>query len=401
MIPLELVKEISLKTESKIIFLVMDGLGGLPNPESGKTELETAETPNLDLLAKEGVCGLSDPVSTGITPGSGPSHLALFGYDPIKFLIGRGVLGALGIDFPLEPRDVAARINCATADQNGVITDRRAGRISTETCAELCKLLEQIKIEGVELFVRPEREHRGVLILRGENLSGALSDSDPQKNGLMPKEVLPIEKEAQPTASIVNQFIKEARRILKDRRPANMILMRGFASYRKYPPMGEIFKLSSAAIAIYPMYRGLARLLGMEILDAGLNLNDQIQVLKKNYHKYDFFYFHVKGTDSAGEDGDFQRKVKVIEEVDRRIQSIMELKPDVIVITGDHSTPSLLKSHSWHPVPLLLWSKWCRPDDVNRFGEKECAGGGLGKISAVDILPLAMANALKLEKFGA
>lgn len=401
MVPFEIMKEISVKTESKIIFLIIDGLGGLPHPVNGKTELETAKTPTLDRLARSGICGLSEPISPGITPGSGPSHLALFGYDPIRFLIGRGVLGALGVAFPLKLLDVAARINFATVDRDGIITDRRAGRISTETCAELCEELELIKMEGVEIFVKPEREHRGVLILRGEGLSGALTDSDPQKVGLKPKEVRPIEKEAQATADIANQFISEARNILKDRRPANMVLLRGFSSYKKFPAMSEIFKLSAAAIALYPMYKGLARLLGMEVLEAGDNFDDQIDILKQNYNKYDFFYIHVKATDSAGEDGDFERKVTVIEEVDQKVQSIIDLNPDVIVVTGDHSTPSSLKSHSWHNVPLLLWSKWCRADEVDQFGEKGCAKGGLGKINATDIMPLAMAHALKLEKFGA
>ncbi len=404
MLTIEQIEELAQPSSSRIILLVIDGLGGLPRPETGKTELETARTPNLDLLAKEGICGLIDPVSTGVTPGSGPGHLALFGYDPLRFTIGRGILEALGVDFPLHDGDVAARGNFCTIDESGIVTDRRAGRISTEKCAELCQRMVGIKIKGAEILVSPVKEHRCVVVFRRENLCPALSDSDPQKIGLAPRSVEALSPEAEETAQLANEFLSEAGNILKSEHPANMVLLRGFSQHPHLPPMSEIYKLNPAAIATYPMYRGLARLAGMEILESGPSLSDELDTLSLHYHgtvPYDFFFIHVKATDSAGEDGDFNRKVSVIEEVDSHIPRLMELSPDVVMVTGDHSTPAMLKAHSWHPVPFLLRSQWCRPDSVTDFSESSCARGSMGRFPGVDIMPLAMANALKLSKFGA
>lgn len=401
MIGLEHIQQIAKPTASKIVMIVLDGLGGLPHPKTGKTELETAKTPNLDKLAKEGTCGLVDPVATGITPGSGPGHLALFGYDPIKFTVGRGVLEALGIDFELRDGDVAARGNFCTVNGEGIITDRRAGRISTEQCAELCRLLDGATIDKVSVSVVPVREHRFVAVFRGSGLSDALSDSDPQKEGLIPKAVEAIDSNAAKSARIVNKFIDKAQKALEGREPTNMVLLRGFASYPDFPKMNQVFSLKPAAIAVYPMYRGLAKVVGMDALPAGKTIEDQLFTLAEHYSSYDFFFLHIKGTDSAGEDGDFARKVSIIEEVDRTLPKLLSLKPDVVVITADHSTPALLKGHSWHPVPFLLSSKWCRTDDVLEFSERACCSGALGRFPATDIMPLALANALKLNKYGA
>ncbi|MFH1381587.1 MAG: 2,3-bisphosphoglycerate-independent phosphoglycerate mutase [Chloroflexota bacterium] len=398
---LDLIKSIAVPSPSKIIMLVMDGLGGLPLPETGQTELETARTPNLDMLAAKGTCGFSEPVGPGITPGSGPGHLGLFGYDPVTFNIGRGVLEAVGIDFDLQPGDVAARGNFCTVDNKGLVTDRRAGRISTEKCTELSQLLDGQTIEGVKVFVRPVREHRFIAVFRGSDLSAGLNDSDPEETGVPPKEIKAMQPAAGKTASIASQFVTRAKNILAGHQPANMVLLRGFSTHPHFPTMSEIYQLKPAAIASYPMYRGLARLVGMEVLKTGSTIEEEVQTLIKNYASYDFFFLHVKGTDSAGEDGDFDRKVKVIEQVDKALPEIIKLKPDVIVVTGDHSTPALLKAHSWHPVPLLLWSPWCRFQKVSKFGESACAVGGLGRIPAIQIMPLAMAHALKLNKFGA
>jgi len=400
-INLELIKPISRSSPTSIVLLVIDGLGGLPNPQTGKTELETANTPNLDKLATRGICGLIDPVSPGITPGSAPGHLALFGYDPVSFNIGRGVLEAIGIDFDIQQGDVAARGNFCTVDETGLITDRRAGRISTEKCAELCQLLDGVVIDEVKLFVCPVKEHRFIVVFRGEELASELSDSDPQQIGVAPKVVTALRPEAGRMAGIINQFIAQAKAILAGHYPANMVLLRGFSQRPQFPTMGEVYKLKPAAIASYPMYRGLAKLVGMEILKTGTSIEDEFATLKQNYANYDFFFLHIKGTDSAGEDGDFDRKVRVIEEVDNTLPSLTSLEPDVIVVTGDHSTPALLKGHSWHPVPILLHSKWCRPDRVSEFSESACVSGGLGRFPATQIMPLAMANALKLNKFGA
>jgi len=398
---LELIKEISRPSPSKIVMVVIDGLGGLPSPETGKTELETAKTPNLDQLASQGICGLIDPVGPGITPGSAPGHLALFGYDPQSFSIGRGVLEAVGIDFELNPGDVAARGNFCTLDDAGLVTDRRAGRISTEKCAELCQLLDGIVIDGVKLFVLPVREHRFVAVFRGKGLLSEVSDSDPQQTGAAPKAVTALKPQANTMAAIANKFLARAKIDLAEHHPANMVLMRGFSQQPHLPTMAEVYKLKPAAIAVYPMYRGLAKLVGMEVLKTGITIAEELTTLEQNYAGYDFFFLHIKGTDSAGEDGDFEGKVRVIEEVDKALFTLTSLNPEVIVVTGDHSTPALLKSHSWHPLPIVLYSKWCRSDRVAEFSEQACISGGLGRFAATQIMPLAMANALKLNKFGA
>ena len=383
------------------MLLVIDGLGGLPNPETGKTELETANTPNLDLMAAKSICGLIDPVSPGITPGSAPGHLSLFGYDPVSFNIGRGVLEAMGIDFDLQLGDIAVRGNFCTVDEAGHVIDRRAGRIPTEKCAELCQLLSGLEIEGVELFVCPVREHRFIIVFRGKRLSPEVSDSDPQQVGTAPRAVVALNPQADIMAAISAQFIAGAKAILIEHYPANMVLLRGFSQRPHFPTMAEVYKLKPAAIASYPMYRGLAKLIGMRILETGTSIEEEFVTLKQNYTDYDFFFLHIKGTDSAGEDGDFNRKVRSIEEVDNALPGLTSLKPDVIVITGDHSTPALLKGHSWHPVPIILYSRWCRPDRINEFSESACIFGGLGRFPGTQIMPLAMANALKLTKFGA
>jgi len=401
MATLQEIREISVVSASKIVMLVIDGLGGLPDARTGHTELEAAHTPYLDQLAKKSICGLIDPVSPGITPGSGPGHLALFGYDPLKFTIGRGVLEALGIGFELTKNDIAARGNFCTVDDDGLIVDRRAGRITTDKCAELCKLLGQIKLEGVELFVLPVKEHRFSFVLRGKELRAELNDTDPQRAEVAPYTAKYTKIIAKHTADIVNEFISKSKGILAKHHPANMILLRGFSKLPDIPSMSEIYKLTPAAIAVYPMYKGLAKLIGMKVFSADGGIQEELKILADCFDKHDFFYVHVKNADSAGEDGDFKRKVSVIEQVDSALPQLLELKPEVIVVTGDHSTPAMLKGHSWHPVPVLLYSQWCRSDDVKEFSESACISGGLGRLHATDIMPLAMANALKLTKYGA
>jgi len=398
---LELIKRISRPTPSKIVLLVLDGLGGLPGPETGKTELETASTPNLDGLAARSVCGLSDPVGPGITPGSAPGHLALFGYDPVSYNIGRGVLEAVGVGFDLQPKDIAARGNFCTVDGAGLITDRRAGRIPTEKNAELCRLLDGMVVDKIKVLVHPVREHRFIAVFRGEGLSPDVTDSDPQQVGAAPDIITALSPADEKMAAIANQFVAQAKTVLAEHIPANMVLLRGFSQQPHFPSMAEIYKLKPAAIASYPMYQGLARLVGMDVLPAGTSIEDEFNTLAQNYGDYDFFFVHVKGTDAAGEDGDFHRKVRAIEEVDRALPQLTNLQPDVIVVTGDHSTPALLKGHSWHPVPALLYSEYCRTDSVTEFSESACILGGLGHFPATQIMPLAMANALKLTKFGA
>jgi 2,3-bisphosphoglycerate-independent phosphoglycerate mutase len=398
---LEIIKEIAIPSPTKIVLLVIDGLGGLPDPRTGKTELETAHTPNLDRLATKGICGLSDPVAPGITPGSAPGHLALFGYDPVSFQIGRGVLEAVGIDFDLQAGDIAARGNFCTIDKDGLVTDRRAGRVSNEKCIELCQLLDGRLIDGVRILVSPVREHRFAAIFRGQSLALEVSDSDPLRVGVAPKSITASNPEASKLADIANEFIIQAKATLAEHYPANMVLLRGFSQHPQLPTMSEIYQLKPAAIASYPMYRGLAKLVGMEVLKTGTTIEDEFTTLKQNYTKYDFFFLHIKPADNAGEDGDFDRRVKIFEQFDSIVPELTKLEPDVIVVAGDHSTPAMLKGHSWHPVPLLLYSKWCRPDRVTEFSEPACLPGGLGRFPATQVMPLAMANALKLTKCGA
>jgi 2,3-bisphosphoglycerate-independent phosphoglycerate mutase len=398
---LELMRELSVKTQSKIIMVVLDGLGGLPNPNTGKTELETAYTPNLDALATQGICGLSDPIMPGITPGSGPGHLGLFGYDPTRYVIGRGALEALGIDFDLRPGDIAARGNLCTLDDQGVIIDRRAGRIPTGKSRDLAALLDGMEIDGVKVIVEPVKDHRLVAVFRGEGLSDALTDSDPQRTGMAPQRVTAQEMTAERTAVVANRFLEQAIEILSEHHPANGLVLRGFSHKPNFPSFNEVYKLDACAIASYPMYRGLAKVVGMTVLKTGPTLAEEIETLKSNFNKYDYFFFHVKATDAAGEDGDFGRKVTALEEFDRILPQITALQPDVMVVTGDHSTPAVLGGHSWHPVPVVLNSHYCRPDPVTSFSETVCILGGMGRLPACHLMPLAMANALKLEKYGA
>ena len=402
MINEEIMKSLAIKTKSKIVLLVADGIGDLPS-ENNKTVLERAFIPNLDKLASKSVCGLTDPISCGITPGSGPAHLSLFGYDPIKYQIGRGVLEALGIGMELTSRDLACRGNFATLDKEGIITDRRAGRIATELNEKLCKLMQDKinQIGDVKIIIKPGKEHRFVVVFRGDGLEDALSDADPQKVGEKIKFAEPLDSKAKKSVETVNEFMKQATEVLKAHHPANTVLLRGFAKYPGLPTMKELFKLTPAAIATYPMYKGLAKLVGMDILETGESLSDEFKTLQDNFSRYDFFYLHIKKTDSYGEDGNFEQKIKVIEEVDKYIPEVLALKPDVLVVTGDHSTPALMKGHSWHPNPFVLFSKYIRVDEAEQFNEKECVKGGLGRFPAVDVLPLMMANALKLQKFGA
>ncbi len=399
----DLIRQLREDNKSKIVMLVADGLGGLPIEPGGPTELEAARTPNLDRLAAEGTVGLSLPVGPGITPGSGPGHLGLFGYDPLQHQIGRGVLEALGIGVEVGPLDVAIRGNFCTIDDDGRVTDRRAGRIATEVCEKLvAKLREGITIKGVETLVEPVREYRLVVRFRGEGLGDDVADTDPLSAGLHTLEPKAGSPGSEKTARVAAEFLRQARIILKDERPANFLMMRGFAKFPDIATMEDVYGLRSAAIAVYPMYRGLAKLVGMTILDPGKTVGDQMEVLKANWEKFDFFFIHYKYTDSTGEDGNFAKKVEMIEALDAEIPKITALKPDVLIVTGDHSTPSRMKAHSFHPVPLLISAPaTVRPDFVTTFGERPCLAGGLGQILAKHIMPLAMGHAGRLQKFGA
>ncbi len=398
---LELLRELAVPNDTKILLLVIDGLGGLPN-ESGRSELEQANIQYLDRLAQESICGLTLPVDYGVTPGSGPGHLALFGYDPLRYTVGRGVLEALGIDFDLKSTDVAARGNFCTVDAEGRITDRRAGRVATADSAPLCEKLAMIKVPGAQIFVEPVRDHRFLLVLRGEGLSDKVSETDPQREGVKPLAARALAPEAEATASAINDFVSQAERILHDERAANMLTLRGIAKHPPMPAIVDTCKFRAAAIAAYPMYRGLAKLVGMDVLKTGSSFADEVETLKQHWDSYDFFFIHFKRADAAGEDGDFQAKIAALEEVDTYIETLHGLQADVFMVAGDHSTPAVVRGHSWHPVPFLFHTRnFAQSDSTEGFNEKACAKGLLGTFPAKDVLSLAMAYASRLTKYGA
>ena len=397
----DLTRGLHQKNDAKIVLLVADGLGGLPLEAGGLTELETARTPHLDALARRGVQGGSIPVKPGITPGSGPGHLGLFGYDPLKYLIGRGALEATGIGFELGPHDVAARGNFCTLDAAGNIADRRAGRIASEDSAPLAVRLREVKIPGVEVFVEPVKEHRFVVVFRAAGLGGRVEDTDPQATGVPPLDPVPLDEASRRTAEVAKQFIFQAGKLLAGEKKANGLTLRGFAERPALPPFDEVYGLRAAAIAVYPMYKGLARLVGMTIVGKAQTLAEQMDVLEKEWANYDFFFIHFKYTDSTGEDGDFAGKVRRIEELDAAVPRITALDPAVLIVTGDHSTPSLLRNHSWHPVPTLLVSHCCRADGNAEFSERASLRGGLSQFEAKYLMLLALSNAGRMQKFGA
>jgi 2,3-bisphosphoglycerate-independent phosphoglycerate mutase len=390
-------------SDSKIVLLIMDGLGGLPMEPDGLTELEAAHTPNMDRMAREGMVGLTIPIRPGITPGSGPAHLALFGYDPIKYQVGRGVLEACGIGMDIHPGDVAARGNFCTVDAAGNIVDRRAGRISSEEAAPLVERLQKITLPGVETEVRQVKEYRFAVIMRGEGLSPNIADTDPQQTGVPPLDATALDEASRRAADLFNQWIARAGEALASHSKANCLTLRGFSTDPNLPTFKDSYGLKAACISVYPMYKGVSKLVGMDIVQfSGEAPEDEFAAASRAWNDHDFFFIHVKKTDSKGEDGDFHGKARVIEGVDAALPKLLELMPDVVIITGDHSTPAKLRTHSWHPVPLLLWAPaTIRPDHQKQFGERACSRGGLGSFPATDAMPLALAHAGRLEKFGA
>jgi 2,3-bisphosphoglycerate-independent phosphoglycerate mutase len=403
-VDLDFIRQLISPNDTKIVLAVVDGLGGLQHPDTGRSELEAANTTHLDRLVQDSACGLTVPVAPGVTPGSGPGHLALFGYDPLRFLVGRGVLEALGVDFDLQPQDVAARGNFCTLDAEGRIIDRRAGRIATEESAAICEKLQQVDLPNTQLFVQPVREHRFLLVLRPEDsleLSDRLADTDPQREGATPLPARALDAKARHTAELVDTFVAGARERLNGTSPANGLTLRGFAKHPTMPSFPETFGLRAAAIAVYPMYRGLAKLVGMTVLETGTTYDDEIETLRQHWDGYDFFFIHYKYADTAGEDGDFERKMEAIEAFDKAVPTLQDLGADVLMIAGDHSTPAVLAGHSWHPVPFLLHAKHIRRDDVDAFTERACLRGSFGTFPATEVMPLALAHAGRLQKYGA
>ena len=402
MIDFPYLNEICRKTDSRIVLLVVDGLGGLPHPQTGRSELETANTPNLDALASRSACGVTTPVAPGITPGSGPGHLALFGYDPLKYVIGRGVLEAVGIGMDLGPDDIAIRCNFCTLDTDGVLTDRRAGRIPTAESAPLVEQLSNITVPGVEIMVQPVQDYRFVVVIRGDGLGGDVTDTDPQRTGFAPLDPAGRSDAAQRTAHKAARFIESARDILGSRDIANMILMRGFSRRPDWPAFGDAYNLNPGAVAAYPMYRGIASLLGMNVIPTGRDFDAELDTLSDSFDDHDFFFLHYKPADAAGEDGDFDAKVRTLEELDKRIPRLLDMGADVVAIAGDHSTPSTMAAHSWHPVPLMINSQSTNEGlGSPGFNERHCRLGYLGSLPATALPLLLMAHSGKLDKFGA
>ena len=400
----DLTRRLATEDGGKILLLVMDGLGGLPLTPDGKTELEAAKTPNMDAIAKTGSLGMTIPVSRGVAPGSGPAHLGLFGYDPLVYDIGRGVLEALGIGLRVGDGDVAVRGNFCTLDENGLITDRRAGRIPTEEGEKRVALLQNIPVDGATVEVKAGEGYRFALVVRGEGLNDAVLDTDPQATGVPPLPARAESPAGERTAAILNQWIAGALERLKGQEPANGITLRGVASDPALPKYRDVYKLKAACVAVYPMYKGVSQLVGMDIIPTDMHdtVQDEFNKVAEIWNDYDFVFCHVKYTDSRGEDGNFDGKVAVIEEVDRALPTLLGLNPDVLIITGDHSTPAKLRSHSWHPVPLLLHApETAMPDSAVAFGERECMTGALGQFPAADLMQLALAHAKRFVKYGA
>ncbi|MFP4120401.1 MAG: 2,3-bisphosphoglycerate-independent phosphoglycerate mutase [Coleofasciculus sp.] len=388
----------------KIVYLILDGVGGLSDSDKGGTELQVAQTPNLDKLAQESSCGLLEIVGPGITPGSGPGHLSLFGYDPLKYNVGRGVLSALGIEFDLKENDIAARVNFATIDKQGNVSDRRAGRIATDVNRRLCeKIRDKVSwdFEG-DYFFETVSEHRAVFVLRGQGLGGNLADTDPQTTGVPAKDPTPESEDSKKTAELVRSFIDQVQQVLADEDRATGILMRGFEQYQPLPAIRDRFKLDGVCVADYPMYRGVSRLIGMDVVPRPGGMKQRFQALQDVYgEKYNFYFLHVKHSDSKGEDSNFEGKVKVIEEVDQLLPLVTGLNPDVLVVSADHSTPAVMGQHSWHPVPVMIHSKYAQVDDVATFDEYACGRGMLGLRPGVQLIGLALAHAGRLRKYGA
>jgi len=401
-----MIESLALEGTSKIVLLVLDGLGDLPDPaHRGQTPLEAARTPNLDALARASSLGRLTPVAPGITPGSGPGHLGLFGYDPVAHLVGRGVLEALGAGIDLQHGDVAARANFCTVDASGVVTDRRAGRIGSDVCARLVDKLRAStgRIDDVEIVLQAGKGHRFVVVLRGAGLGGAVSDADPHKEGkpIPSAHAIDDDPASRKTARVVDAFVAAVRDALEEDHPANAALVRGLSARPHLRGYRDRFKLRAAAIAAYPMYRGVAELAGMDLFPVGDPPGDAFDRTVSQWDGYDFFFLHVKGTDMAGEDGDFDAKVRAIEAVDEALPRLLGAQPDVLCITGDHSTPVLAKGHSWHPVPVLVHGALCGADGAAKFHEKSARAGSIGLLASSDLMAILLANAGRLDKFGA
>ncbi len=400
--------QLTIESDAKLALVVLDGLGDIATaPQSNMTPLEAARTPNLDALVRDGCAqGRMTPVAPGITPGSGPGHLGLFGYDPLEFQVGRGVIEALGLGVELKAGDVCARANFCTLDADGLVTDRRAGRIPTEECERLCAILSKKvkKIGTTQVLITPGKEHRFVIIFRGAGLEGPLSDTDPGREGQPIAGARPSNSKSakqKKVAKLVADFYKAALPLLQKEARANGFLLRGIAHQPDIPLFEDRYKLKPACLAVYPMYKGLAQLVGMDKIEGPRTIAEQFERYTAEYKNYGFFFIHFKYTDKAGEDGNFDAKRRYIEEFDAALPILLRKRPDVLAITGDHSTPCAVKGHSWHPQPVLIQSSLSGNDKLERFTETGANLGSLGVFPAKYLMRLMQANAKMFDKFGA
>lgn len=397
--------ELHEENDQKIVLVVSDGLGGLPLTKNGLTELESADRPHLNRLAREGACGRITHVAPGITPGSGPGHLALFGYDPFFYRIGRGVVEALGSPYIPKRGEVLFRGNFVTRIPSGIVTSRKASGIGTDEAAPLVECLKAIQLSDpeVQLVVEPLPDHRFLLVLRGPELGDAVCDTDPLKDGNVPLRAAALDSDDEAscrTAACVREFVEQAEPLLADHPKGNGVVLRGCSKLPDdWPTFPALYGLRAAAYAAYPMYRGLARLLGMDTIGDPSKLEDEIQLLESHWEKYDFHFVHFKTTDREGEFGRFEKKVKAIEYLDRLLPRLLDLDPSVLIVTADHSTPATYQAHSWHPVPMVLAAGTCCPDTCTSFGEREARRGGIGDIQATDLMLVALGHAGRLRKF--
>ncbi|MCK4443355.1 MAG: 2,3-bisphosphoglycerate-independent phosphoglycerate mutase [Thermoplasmata archaeon] len=404
----------------KILLIILDGMADRPVAVLGsKTPLQAANTPNMDWFAKNGMCGQMDPIAPGVRPGSDTSHLAILGYNPHEVYTGRGPFEAAGVGLPMEHGDIAFRCNFGTIDADGTVRDRRAGRIRKGT-SEIARDLDGMPIEGVKVIFKEATEHRAVLILRGDGLSPKVTDVDPHAVGVKYHECEALEPEAGRTAEIVNEFVERSREILADHEvnkkrlkegdfPANIILPRGSGVFPHLDSLEERFGIRSAAICGVTLIKGICRVAGMKILDVdgatgGLD-TDMIAKGKaaiEALESYDFVFLNVKAPDICGHDGDPEGKVKVAERLDMMMSFIRkELRNDVIMaVTSDHSTPVSVRDHAGDSVPLIVYGKDIRVDEVSSYDEISVTKGILGRIRGSDLIHILLDQSGRAEKFG-
>jgi len=412
----------------KAILVIADGMADRPvEGLNWKTPLEAASKPSLNQIAKTGICGILDPISPGTPPGSDTATLALLGYDALKVYTGRGALEALGSGVQVLPGDVAFRCNFATCNENGVILDRRAGRIANEDAVKLADSLQRIKLKkssNAEFLFKNTIQHRNVLSIRGPKLSTALSDSDPGKTGEKASEIKPLDNssEARMTAKIVNELSHEFRNVLRNhpvneervRRglpSANIVLCRGVGTIPSVKPLSQIYGIRASCVAAVPLVKGVCKVVGMKVLDVKgatgtpqTNYMAKARAVVQALRNSDYVLLHVKATDVASHDGNAKQKIEIIEKIDSMLGYLLDnvdLRSTYLAVTADHTTSTATGHHEGDPVPIAITGPYVRYDNVIEYGERSCAEGGLSRIRGMDLMPILMNLLGKTSKFGA